>query len=659
MFRARSVIAIALSGALAAPALAQTQSYTLDTGNGFLHRVTRPYRVHQVANVSFEDSPRIEKLMRAGVIYLSLRDAIALALENNLDIESARYYPKLALADLQRASAGQLVRNVSTNITSGPSSASLSVLSGATATNFSSGGNSGNGSAGVLSGLNIQLAGSAIPNTDPVAFVSSGFYHSTSIQTSTVFTGTSALVQQYKNLVYGVQQGFWTGTQVTVALSSVFGASQNATTALFNPVDTGTLSLGITQNLLNGFGLATNKRAYHKAQNNLRANDLNFKQQVINTVTNVANLYYDLVTFNEALKVSQENLQLNTQLYEDNKRRAALGAIAEIDIIQAEADQKASQQDLVARESQVLRQEMILKSVLTRSGLDNSTIALARIVPTDHINVPANEPIIPIQDLVAEAIAKRPEIEQNQISLENARLDLLGTKNNLMPTLSAFANLSNAGQAGAIANTQVPIYDGKGNLIGTRPLGPGDVNNFLVGGYGTVLGQIFSRNFPNYSAGFNLTIPLRNRANQADQITSELQYRQAQISDKELHNNIKLTVMNDWTALRNARAAYDTSVAARKLADTNLAGVRRKYELGSATILDVVIAQRDDATRRQSEVDALDQLQASRTSLERDLGKILDDYGVDLEEARSGVVKREADPIPVILQQPLGTPRDK
>lgn len=656
MHCARSVIAVVLSGALAAPAFAQTQAYTLETGHGFLHRITNPYRMREVAKVSFEDSPRLEKLMRAGVIYLSLRDAIALALENNLDIESARYYPKLALSDLQRASAGQLVRNVSTNLTSGPSSASLSVLSGATATNFSSA-SAGTTNQGVLSGLNIQLAGSAIPNTDPVAFVSSGFYHSTSIQTSTVFTGTSALVQQYKNLIYGVQQGFWTGTQVTVALSSVFGATQNATTALFNPVDNGSLSLGITQNLLNGFGLAVNKRAYHKAQNNLRANDLNFKQQVINTVTNVANLYWDLVTFNEALKVSQENLQLNTQLYEDNKRRASLGAIAEIDIIQAEADQKASQQDVVARESQLLRQEMILKSVLTRSGLDNSTIALARIVPTDHIAVPENEPVIPIQDLVAEAIAKRPEIEQNQISLENARLDLLGTKNNLLPSLSGFANFSNAGQAGAIANTQVPIYDAKGNLIGTRPLGLGDVNNFLIGGYGTVLGQIFSRNFPNYSAGFNLTIPLRNRANQADEITAELQYRQAQISDKQLHNNIKLTVMNDWTALRNARAAYDTSVAARKLSDTTLAGVRRKYELGSATILDVVIAQRDDATRRQSEVDALDQLQSSRTGLERDLGKILDDYGVDLEEARTGVVKREADPIPVILQQPIGTPR--
>ncbi|HWC95266.1 MAG TPA: TolC family protein [Candidatus Sulfopaludibacter sp.] len=654
----KSVIAVLLSGTLALPVFGQTQSFTLENGHGFVYGLTHPYRPHPVANVSFEDSPRLEKLMRAGVIYLSLRDAIALALENNLDLESARYTPKLALADLQRASAGQLVRNVSTSLSAGPSSASLSVLSGASATNVgsSSGGSSNNG---VLSGLSIQLAGAAIPNVDPVAFIGAGFYHSTQIETSTVFTGTSALVQQYKNLQYGVQQGFWTGTQVTLALGSVFGATQNATTALFNPVSTGSLSLGITQNLLNGFGLAVNQRAYHKARNNLRADDLSFKQQVILTVTNVVNLYWDLVTYNESLKVSQETLQLDTQLYNDNKRRAALGAIAEIDIIQAEADQKAAEQDVVNRESQLLRQEMILKSVLTRSGLDNTAIALARIVPTDHIAIPANEAVIPVQDLVTEAIAKRPEIEQNQISLENARLDLLGVKSNLLPSLQAFANFSNAGQAGSIASTQVPIYDAKGNLLGYRALGPSDVNNFLVGGYGTVLSQIFSRNFPNYNVGFNLTIPLRNRANQADQITSELQYRQAQISDKQLHNNIKLTVINDWTALRNARAAYDTSVAARKLSDATLAGVRRKYELGSATILDVVIAQRDDTTRRLSEVDALDQLQGARTGMERDLGKILDDYSVDIDEAKTGTVKREADPIPVILQQPNGVIRNK
>jgi outer membrane protein TolC len=182
------------------------------------------------------------------------------------------------------------------------------------------------------------------------------------------------------------------------------------------------------------------------------------------------------------------------------------------------------------------------------------------------------------------------------------------------------------------------------------------VNNFLLGGYGGVLTQIFSRNFPNYSVAFTLTVPIKNRANQADQVTAELNYRQSQIQDKQLHNNIKLAVINDWTTLRNSRAAYDTAVVARKLQDETLAGTRRKYELGTATILDVIIAQRDDTTRRLTEVDDLAQLQRARTNLQQALGKTLDVYGVDLEDAKTGVVKRDADLIPAIQQNNVPAP---
>jgi outer membrane protein TolC len=614
------------------PGFSQTQGLTVDTGHGFLYGLTRDYRVRNVAEVSFEDSPRMDKLMRAGVIYLSLRDAIALALENNLDIENVRYSPKLARADLLRASAGQLLRNVSSSITSGPSSASLSVLSGATAVNATGGSSSGSSSnSGVLSGLSVQLAGSTIPNIDPTAFVQTLYSHSTSIETSTYYTGTSSLVASQKNLVYGIQQGMWTGTTVQLYMSGVFGFRQNATTTQFNPVDSGSLNLSITQNLLNGFGIAVNKRAYHKAVNNLRANDLSFKQQVIATVANIVNLYWDLVSYNDDLKIQQQTLQLDTQLYEDNKKRADLGAIAPIDIIQAEADMKAAEQNVIAQESQVLQQEMILKSVLTRSGLDNPVLVAARIVPTDHIDVPEREPVIPVQELIAEAIKNRPEVEQNQISLENSRLDLLGVKNNLRPTLSANVTLSDAGQAG------VPI---------PANAGVAGINGFLAGGYGTVLNQIFSRNFPSYSASLSLTVPIRNRANQADLITSELSYRQAQIQDKQLHNNINLNVLNAWTALRNARAAYDTSIVARKLQDETLAGTRRRYELGTVTILEVVIAQRDDTTRQLSEVDARNQYQRARTNLQQIMGKTLEAYGVDLDEARTGLVQRAPDVLP-------------
>jgi outer membrane protein TolC len=641
-------LAILLCFAIAVPVFAQspTQGLTLENGHGFIYNLTRNYRPRDVSHVSFEDSPRIDKLMRAGNIYLSLRDAIALALENNLDIESSRYAPKLALADLQRASAGQILRNVSTSISNGPSSASLNVLAGATAVNGGGGGGGATTNNGVLSGLNVQLAGSTIPNVDPILYISGGAAHQTQILTSTTFTGTSSLVDSYKNLTYGVQESYWTGTTVALGLSSVFGYNQNATTALFNPYDNGSLSLSITQNLLNGFGLAVNKRSYHKAKNNLKANDLTFKEQVISTVAGVVSLYWDLVTFDNELKIKQQTLDLDTRLYEDNKRRAELGAIAEIDIIQAEADMKAAQQDVIAQESQVLQQEMILKNYVTRGGLDNPVVAVARIVPTDHIEVPAQESLIPIQELVQNALINRPEIEQNQITLENARLDLLGVKNNLLPTLSANVSMSNAGQGGSVSTVPQPYITSNGS-VAYKQLGPADVNQFLIGGYGTVLSQIFSRNFPNYSAQVTLTVPIRNRANQADLITNELSYRQAEIQDRQLHNSIKLNTMNAVTVLRNARAAWETSVVARKLYDQTLAGTRRRYELGTSTILDVVIAQRDSTARQLSEADALNQYQRARTNLDQTLGKTLDDYNVSLEEAKRGVVAREPDLIPV------------
>ena len=649
---AKSCLAILLSSAMAVPVFAQAGSLQLESGHGLIYRLTRNYQVRDLQGVSFVDSPRIDKLLRAGNIYLSLRDAIALALENNLDIESSRYAPKLALADLQRASAGQLLRNVSTNISSGPSSASLNVLAGASAVNAgSAGGSGGSTNSGVLSGLSVQLAGSTIPNLEPLAYVAGSFSHQTQILTSTTFTGTSALVDSYKSLTYGVQQSFWNGTQVSLGLSSVFNYNQNATTALFNPYDSGSLGLNISQPLLNGFGVALNQRAYHKARNNLKANDLQFKNQVITTVASVVNLYWVLVNFDNDLKIKQQTLDLDTRLYENNKRRAELGAIAAIDVIQGEADMKAAEQDVIAQDSQVLQQEMILKNYLTRNGLDNPLLAAARIVPTDHIEVPAQEAVIPIQDLVAEALLNRPEVEQNNISLENARLDLKGVKNNLLPTLNAAASLSNAGQGGAISTTPQPVIDKNGNVT-YQKLTAADVNNFLIGGYGTVLNQIFSRNFPNYSLGFQLTVPIRNRANQADLITNELSYRQAEIQDKQLRNTIRLNVMNAWTALRNARAAWETSVVARKLYDQTTAGVRRKYELGTSTILDVVIAQRDDTARQLAEQDALTQYQRARTNLDQTLGRTLDDFDVNLEEAKRGVVGREPDLIPPAAKPP-------
>ncbi len=645
---ARSVVVILLCSAVALPGFAQTPEITRGPSHGIMGWFEGNYVAHPVAKISFEDSPRIDKLMRAGNIYLSLRDAIALALENNLDIEYARYNPKLADANSLRVSAGALLRNVSSSISSGPSSASLGVAaqsslgSAGTSTSASSG-----GQGGVLSGLSVQLAGTAIPNLDPVFYASGQFSHSTQIETATNITGTNYLVSQYKSATYGIQQGFLTGTSIQLGMGDTLGVTQNSPYNLFTPYSQSTLQLTIQQNLLQGFRPSVNNRAIRVAKNQRHISDLTFKSQVMTTVANVASLYWDLVTDNEDLKVKQHTFELNKKLYEDNQRKAELGAIAPIDIIQAEAEMKSSQQDVTTAELQVLQQEMILKSVLTRSGMDDLAVVGARIVPTDHIDVPAQEAVRPIQDLMAEALANRPDVEQNAIGLEDARITTLGVKDAMLPQLSGFATFSNSGLAGQVNTQPYPVTLPNGQTV-MQTRTAADVNPYFLGGFGTVLGQVFGRNFPNYSAGVSLTITLRNRSTQADLITDQLNYRQQQLQDKQLHNNIKLNVINAQTAVRQARAAWETSVEARKLQEQTLAGTQRKYELGTSTILDVVITQRDTTTRQLAEVDALSQYNRARLNLQSVLGTVLTDYQVDIEQAKTGVVGREPDPIPAV-----------
>ena len=647
MMQVRSIATIFLCGLLAAPAFGQTPEIDVNDSGGFISRLTQNYRPRPVPSPSFADSTRMESLMRAGSIYLSLRDAIALALENNLDIENARFSIRLSDANMLRASAGTLLRNVSNNISQGPSSAAI----GVNASNaLGSGGNTaGSGSqGGVLSGLSVQLAGSNIPNLDPTFFINGQFVHQTTIETATNITGTSFLVNQYKSSNYGISKGFLTGTNVSLAMNNLFGVHQNSPLNNFTPFSQANIQLGFQQNLLQGFRPSVNNRAIRVAKNQRHVSDLTFKNQVMATVANVVGLYWDLVSFTDALKVRQQTLELNTKLYTDNQRRAELGAIAPIDIIQAQAEMKSSQQDVTNAETQVLQQEMILKSVLTRGGLDNLQIITAHVIPTDHFEVPTQEQIQPIQDLIAEALSNRPDVEQSQVGLENSRINMKGTRDAMLPQLTAFANLQNSGLAGQPNPLPQPVLsftDGSTHFI---PHTPENVPGFFLGGYGTILGQIFSRNFPNYTAGVQLNIPIRNRSAQADFITDELNYRQSQIQDKQLHNNIKLNVVNTRTALSQARAAYDTSVEARQLQDQTLAGTKRKYELGTATILDVVITQRDATTRELAEVTARNQYVHSRVNLENVLGEILKNYNVSIDEALKGQVSRQSDPIPAV-----------
>jgi outer membrane protein len=616
----------------------QSQAHQVVYPEGHFSRLTRAYRAPEVPPINLANSSRLESLLRAGKLYLSLQDAIALALENNLDVELQRYGPQIADSDILRAKAGGLLRGVPTSVQQGPSSATgqagqATGISQSAATQAAA-----SSSAGV--GTIITSTGTAVPNLDPslVGFVR--FAHSTNPQTSTFVTGTNTLIQRQDVSNFGFQQGFLTGTTVNLGFSNLHSRS-TLLRAELNPSVSSTLNLSLTQKLLQGFGPAVNSRYIRVAKNNREVSDLVFKQQVIATVSAIANLYWDLVSFNEDVRVKKQNLSTSEKLYNDNKKQVEIGTLAPIEIVRAEAEVASRQQDLTIAETRVLQQETILKNALSRTGVASPAIIESRIVPTDRIHMPDQEAIEPIQDLVANARNARPELAQARIQLENSRISLKGSKSQLMPSLDAFVNLANNGLAGELNSLPLP----PGNIIPRNQPNP-----FFIGGLGTALTQLFSRNFPDYNAGFQLNIPLRNRAAQADMIRDELSIRQQELSLQRLENQLRVEVQNALIGLQQARATYQAAQKARVLQEQTLDAEQKKYFLGASTIYNVILVQRDLAGAQSGEVAALSQYSKARVELDRATAQTLANNNISLEEAFRGSISRPPSPLPVVEQ---------
>jgi outer membrane protein TolC len=261
--------------------------------------------------------------------------------------------------------------------------------------------------------------------------------------------------------------------------------------------------------------------------------------------------------------------------------------------------------------------------------------------------MPETEQIQPIQDLVGLAVEKRPELQQTRLAIENAEISLEGSRSLLLPQLNLVASAQNNGLAGQLN----PLLGTPGSsLIGvpgtTIPLqGP------FIGGLGNVWSQLFSRNYPDYAIGFQLNIPVRNRAAQADVIRDQLTLRQQQIRQRQELNQIRVDVSNALIALQQSRARYQAAQKSRVLQEQTLDAEQKKYALGASTIFFVIQAQRDLALAQATEVAALSGYNRSRVSLGRATGQILDQYNVSIDEAMKGQVSRAPDMIPAVLQQ--------
>ncbi len=334
----------------------------------------------------------------------------------------------------------------------------------------------------------------------------------------------------------------------------------------YNPSTISNLDLQISQPLLQGFGFAVNNRAIRVAKNNLQVADLVFKEQVITTVSNMVQLYWNLVSLKADVDVRKKSLSLSEKLYSDNQKQVEIGTLAPIAIVQAEAEVAARQQDLLTSETNVLQQETVIKNTLSRNGIANPAIADAHIIPTDPIRIPEVEPVQPVQDLMEKALDSRPELAQSRIAIENTKINLTGTKNALLPVLSAVADVRNNALTG-LPNPLNPRLNDP--LLGSPP------NPVFVGGYSNVLGQLFGRNFPSYSIGLQMNIPLRNRAAQANMATAQLNLRQNELTVQKLVNQIRVDVQNALIAVRQARARHQAAVKSRILQEQTLDANRR------------------------------------------------------------------------------------
>jgi outer membrane protein len=604
----------------------------------------RPYQAKLVPPATLQNSERIFDLMHAGNLYLSLADAIALALENNLDIEMERYLPRMARTDVTRAQGGGLVRGLSLLVDElppgigGPSGPLLTTLTASSTpapvvnSNFSDVAliTEQQNDLSVTGALPLS-GGSAIPQYDPTISGQINWAHQTTPEYNPLITGASNwLVSNNFNGNVGYTQGFSTGAQLGVAFDNT-QITSNAARYTYNPILSSSLGFTITQPLLRGFGIELNRRFIRIAKNDQRIADLVFRQQVIDTVAGIARLYTDLVSLNEDVKVKREALRLAQRLYEDNQHKVEQGQQAPIEVTRAQAQVASDEQALISAQGLVQQQELIVKTALTRGGLANPAIRTAHIIATDTITVPETDSVRPVEDLIAEALHDRPDLAQAGVQVENSQISLKGSLNALRPELDLVGTVQNGGLSGDVNAAALALTPGAA---------------LYPGGYGTALGQIFKNNFPTYSVGVQLTLPLRNRLAQADAVRDELQVRQTQVRRQQFEDQVRLEVADAYVAMQQARAAYEAAVQSRVLQEQSVKVEQETFNVGLATNYLVIQYQTYLAQARSTEVAAKGAYEKAMIALDRATARTLTVNDVSIQEAQNGHVSRAPARIP-------------
>jgi len=566
----------------------------------------------------FRNSPRVHDLIRAGNLYLSQADALALAIENNLDVELDRFSFQIADTDLLRAKGGGLLRGIPFLITEAPTGAggplspiatnpasATSVTTGTTiTTNALELGALGEPQTNLsIQGSIPQSNGTAVPIFDPSIVGQLNWMHQNTPELDIQSYGVPSLVANGFNANAGLVQSFGSGAQVNLAFDNTH-QSLNALDTNYNPYTGSSLGLTVTQPLLRGFGPALNHRFIRIAANDRKINTLLFHQQLIATVYGVIRLYTDFVALSEDVKVKQESVAAAEKLYSDSKAQVDEGTLAPVELTRANAQLFATRQDLINSRGVLEEQQAILKNLLTRTG--------------NALSVPEKEDIRPIQDLFTEAMANRPDLGQASLQIENTQIGLKGARNATLPEVDLVGVVQSNGLAGPL-----------------NPLAPSTDTPF-IGGYGTVLDQLFTQKYPTYEIGVQVTIPIHNRIAEADLARDELQLKQSEVRLRQLQNQARLEVEDAVIAMRRSRASYEAAGQARRYQQESLEAEQMRYEVGASTAFFVIQYESLLAQAKSTEVAAKSAYVKARAALERATGSILEAHQISLEAGIKG-----------------------
>ena len=576
-----------------------------------------PYTSKYVDPGVLTNSPRLEQLIHDGKLSLSLQDAIALALENSMDIVVSRYNPWMADVSLLKTRAGGYSYGTPGSISVGSTANLPSLLYDP------------------LISQTIQVADATTPINNP--FISG---------IGTTSSGVFGLASHSATYNTQYQQSFTTGTSFTAAWDNT-RSSSNADN-FFNPYVQSSLAITISQPLLAGAGRFVNRRNIIIAENNRKIADLVFAQQAITTTTNTITAYWELAYAREYVKVTQQAVTVAEKLYSDNKKQLDIGTMAPLDVTRAESELATDRQNLIVAQTIQLQDELVLKNYISKDPLASNLLSV-EIIPTDKPDSPASIATASFDDAVKEAYAKRPDLQEQYFNLKNADVDVRATKNALLPTATLSAYYSSSGLAGNSFTTGTPavvlgtqIVNAAGDPAGLYiPETVAPVTGVAKDGLSTAQSQIFHNDFPTYAAQLTLTLPLRNRAAQADNVHAQLVKRQMEAQTQQIKNNALLDVRNTTIAVEQGRAQVQAASKARELQQQTFDAERKKYELGASTVYQVILTQRDLITAQGTELRALANLAEAKANYERALGRTLEVNSVTIAGAQKGIIERD------------------